>query len=392
MDFDAIINRKNTYCTQWDYVGDRFGVSDLLPFTISDTDFALPVEVQTALSKRLARPIFGYTRWNHFDFKQSVVGWYQKRFQTDIQQEWIQFSPSVIYAISRIIEMKSQIHEGVVLFSPAYDAFFGAIRENQREVVESYLIYRNFSYQIDFQDLEEKLSRKENTIFLLCSPHNPTGRVWTESELEKIVLLCEKYQVFLIADEIHMDILREGKRHYPISRFAKEGNYVLATSGSKTFNFPSLNFAYLLIPDELLRNEFEKRLKFRDGLSSCSALGLEATMAAYQGSEAWVDALNDYIDGNFNLVSDFVRRYLPRIKLVHSEATYLAWLDLAELGKSGEEVQKELIERGKVAIMSGKVYGEVYENFLRMNIGCPRSKVLQGLKSIEKALQAKSEK
>ncbi|MBL3716143.1 putative C-S lyase [Lactococcus garvieae] len=386
-EFDRIIDRKGTFCTQWDFVEDRFGQKDLLPFTISDTDFAIPETVNTALQKRLTHPIYGYTRWNHQYFKSAVSTWYHKQFDFKIEEDWILYSPSVIYSLSQLIEIMSQPGEGVVVQTPAYDAFSKTVTANERLYVENPLLFQEGQYRIDFQDLEEKLAEPHNKILLFCSPHNPTGRVWTSKELERVILLCQKYDVFIISDEIHMDILRKGKQHHPILRYGTE-NIALLTSASKTFNFPGLIFSYLLIPDGKLRDKFCKHLKEKDGLSSCSILGMEATVSAYQTAGQWVEELNDYLDESIVFTRNFLREKLPQVKLIESEATYLLWLDISELRIPMEDLQKALINVGKVAIMDGAIYGQAGTNFLRLNIGCSRAKVKEGLERLLKSIQS----
>lgn len=385
LDFNQVIDRRGTHCTQWDYVKDRFGKEDLLPFTISDTDFALPDEVKEKLAQRLEHGIFGYTRWDHADFKQAVKNWYHKRFNYTIKEDWIVYSPSVMYSVSQLIDMYSNKGEGIVLQTPAYDAFYKTIKGNERTLVENPLIYTNGLYSIDFKDLEEKLSRPQNKILLLCSPHNPTGRVWSKEELEQIVSLCKKYQVFIISDEIHMDVLRKGEIHYPILSLVKE-NVALVTSGSKTFNFPGLIFSYALLPNEQDREEFLYRLKNQDGLSSASTLGLEATITAYEKCAEWVDTLNQYIDDNIEYVEKKLEQILPTMKPVPSQSTYLMWIDVSFLGFSMEEIQSRLLEIGKVAIMDGEVYGGNGEIFLRLNVGCPREKLIDGMERLIRSL------
>lgn len=387
INFDEVINRKGTYCTQWDYVQDRFGKADLLPFTISDTDFAVPPSVNEAIQKRIQHPIYGYTRWNHSDFKQATQHWFQKRFRLKVDGEWIVYSPSVIYSISQLLQIKSKPGEGVVMQTPAYDAFFKTIHANQRKLVENPLRYQNGQYTIDFADLEEKLADPNNQIMLLCSPHNPTGRVWTTTELQKMVQLCEKYHVFIIADEIHMDVVRKNVHHQNILKYV-EKNAALLTSGTKTFNFPGLIFSYLLIPDPELRTQFNYALKNKDGLSSCSILGMEATMAAYKNGSAWVDELNEYVEANVELVRTYLKQHLPQVKLVESEATYLLWLDVTDLPLSMETIQKYCVEVGKVAIMGGGIYGGNGKQFLRLNVGCPKTKVQDGLERLQQSITA----
>lgn len=385
--FDTVIDRRKTYCTQWDYIKDRFGEADLLPFTISDTDFMVPKEVLETLTQRMAHPIFGYTRWDHHELKEAIKQWYQTRFATIISQEWIVYTPTVIYAISAFIQLLSEKGEGVILQTPAYDAFFKVIKDNERRVIENPLIYEKNRYRIDFIDLEEKLAKPENKLLLFCSPHNPTGRVWTQQELEKIIALCQQYSVFLLSDEIHMDILGNGQTHLPATNFHYEKTAII-TSGTKTFNFPGLSFAYTLIPNQKLRVDFYRKLKNADGLSSANIFGMLATMSAYRYCNDWVDELNRYIDKNQQYVRTFIKENLPRIKIVDLEATYLMWLDISEAVLDLSILREKLISVGQVAIMDGTIYGGNGAQFLRLNIGCPTSKLEDGLNRMLKSFKA----
>lgn len=388
--FDTAINRKGTYCTQWDYVEDRFGEADLLPFTISDTDFMVPEEVLETLKERMNHPVFGYTRWNHHELKEAIKQWYQSRFDTLLEEEWIMYTPTVIYAVSTLIQMLTKKGEGVVLQTPAYDAFFKVIQDNDRLLVENPLIYEENQYRIDFTDLEEKLARPENKVLLLCSPHNPTGRVWKQWELEKIVALCRHYSIFLLSDEIHMDILGRGQRHIPITRFNYE-QVAIVTSGTKTFNFPGLTFAYALIPNLGLREHFQRKLKNADGLSSTNIFGMLATMSAYRYCSHWVDELNHYLESNQRYVKAFIQEKLPDVKVVDLEATYLMWLDISKAVSDTSLLREKLISVGKVAIMDGSIYGGNGHQFLRLNIGCPKSKLVDGLDRMLKSFEATAE-
>ena len=387
MTFDTAINRKGTYCTQWDYVEDRFGEADLLPFTISDTDFMVPEEVLDTLKERMNHPVFGYTRWNHHELKEAIKQWYQSRFDTLLEEEWIMYTPTVIYAVSTLIQMLTKKGEGVVLQTPAYDAFFKVIQDNDRLLVENPLIYEENQYRIDFTNLEEKLARPENKVLLLCSPHNPTGRVWKQWELEKIVALCRQYSIFLLSDEIHMDILGRGQRHIPITRFNYE-QVAIVTSGTKTFNFPGLTFAYALIPNLGLREHFQRKLKNADGLSSTNIFGMLATMSAYRYCSHWVDELNHYLESNQRYVKTFIQEKLPDVKVVDLEATYLMWLDVSKAVSDIPLLREKLISVGKVAIMDGSIYGGNGHQFLRLNIGCPKSKLVDGLDRMLKSFEA----
>lgn len=379
MFFDEPINRKGTQCTQWDYVEDRFGEKNLLPFTISDTDFKVPATVEAALIKRMQHPVFGYTRWNHNEFKQAVCKWYSERFNSMIKSDWLVYSPSVMYSVKQLVTLLSEPGDGIIVQTPAYDAFYKMIKENKRKIVPNALIYDAKSYRIDFEELTRLMAQPENKVLLLCSPHNPTGRVWQKDELQRIIELAKTHDVFIISDEIHMDIVRKGQRHQPIIDLLQE-NVALVTSGSKTFNFPGLIYSYGIIPDPKLRERFLTQLKEADGLSSTSIFGMTATIAAYDNESKWVDQLNDYLDGNIAYVIAYLQEHHPELVVTKSEATYLMWIDCTALGLTMVQLQQRMIRKGKVAIMSGEIYGKEGRNFLRLNIGCSREKLIDGLK------------
>jgi len=387
--FDKVINRKGTYSTQWDFVEDRFGKEDLLPFTISDMDFAVSEKITDALQERLDHPIFGYTRWNHPDYKNAIINWYNKRFNSTIDSDWIIYSPSVMYSVARLIELTSNKGDGVIIQTPAYDAFFKTINASKRELIANPLIYNNGFYQLDFDDLENKLSRKNNKVLLICNPHNPTGRIFGEEDLKRIINMCKKYDVFLISDEIHMDILRDQKTHHPVIDYYKYYEKIaLCSSTSKSFNVPGLGGSYLFILNEELRSDFQFLLKNRDGLSSASIFGITATIAAYSSEgEQWIEELNKYIDDNILFVEQYLKEEIPKLTFINPEATYLAWIDISDLPFSMQQLQKVLVGKNDVAIMNGKVYGGNGELFLRLNVGCPRSKLKEGLKQLKISIE-----
>ncbi|EID0058894.1 MalY/PatB family protein [Vibrio vulnificus] len=384
VDFDTPIERTGTYCTQWDYVQDRFGKSGLLPFTISDMDFAAPDVVLKALKQRLEHPVLGYSRWNHDDFKSAISHWYQTRFDCSIDQEQLVYGPSVIYIISKLIELWTTPGQGVVFHTPAYDAFDNMIEGQARQCVRTPLIKQRNRFEIDWQDLESKLADANNRVLLLCSPHNPTGRVWSQEELQRIADLCDKHYVKVISDEIHMDV--SFQCHTPYVGFGRQ-QWAVVTSASKSFNIPALNGAYALISEQSTREQYLHKLKAVDGLSSPSILGVLATMAAYREGEVWLDALKDYVRANHQFVRDSLEQAFPEVHYVIPEATYLAWIDLSPLNLDMVKLNRELIDHFNVAIMSGDVYGEVGKGYLRLNLGCPRSKVELGVKALIGAIK-----
>jgi len=388
-DFDTIVNRLGTFCTQWDYIEDRFGEKDLLPFSISDTDFECPQPVMAALKKRMDHAVFGYTRWNHEVFKEAITGWYQSRFETTIDPKTVVYSPSVKFTISKLMTILSEVGDHIVVQTPAYDAFYKMIEAHKRILSANELKEIEGQFSVNFEDLEAKLAHPLCKIFLLCHPHNPTGRIWPEQELHKMLVLCKKYDVFLLSDDIHMDLVRIGKKFQPVINFSKQPESLcICSASSKTFNTPGLIGSYAIIPDDKLRERYLVALKEADGLSSASTLGMHALIAAYQTCGDWVDNLNAYLDDNMRLVHDYFNVHHPAVKFSIPEATFLAWIDVKDLGFSMDDLQDALVKVGKVGIMDGRKYGKKSGTFLRLNVGCPRSKLLEGLRRFTKAVDS----
>lgn len=280
-DFSTPVDRHGTWCTQWDYVADRFGTADLLPFTISDMDFATAPCILDAVSQRLAHGVFGYSRWKNDEFLGAVSHWFASRFQSPVESDAIVYGPSVIYMVAETLRQWSEVGDGVVVHTPAYDAFYKTIAGNQRRLVPVPLVAHHGQWRCDMAELERALAEPRNKILLLCSPHNPTGKVWSRDELATMAQLCEKHGVKVISDEIHMDMTWENHRHTPWCDVAR-GPWALFTSASKSFNIPALTGAYGLIDDVTTREGYLNALKSRDGLSSPCVPALVAHIAAYR--------------------------------------------------------------------------------------------------------------
>lgn len=380
-DFSTVVDRHGTWCTQWDYVADRFGVADLLPFTISDMDFATAPCITDALHERINHGVFGYSRWKNDEFLAAIAHWFQQRFNSRIDTESVVYGPSVIYMVSELIRLWSTPGDGVVVHTPAYDAFYKAIEGNARHMVPVEMQKQPAGWQGNMAALEAALAKPENKILLLCSPQNPTGKVWTRDELTHMAELCARYDVAVISDEIHMDMVWGEHRHTPWNDVAR-GKWALLTSGSKSFNIPALTGAYGLIGDEESRNGYLSALKGRDGLSSPAVLALTAHIAAYQQGAPWLDALRHYLEANLLYIARELNSAFPNLNWQPPEATYLAWIDLRPLNIDDHELQKVLIEQQKVAIMPGYTYGKEGMGFVRLNAGCPRSKLEQGVQRL----------
>lgn len=385
--FDEVHNRLGTYCTQWDYIEDRFHKKDLIPFSISDTDFIIPKPITEKIHEVANHQIYGYTRWNHHDYKSSIASYYQRRFDTHIEEDWILYSPSVMYSVSLLIRLLSKPQDKVLTMNPMYDAFFSVIEDNDRELVSHHLVHDHDSFLIDFEVFEKQL--QECSILLLCSPHNPTGRIWHDDEMRKMIELCKKYHVKIISDEIHMDIqIKETKHHPLLSYLDLYDELYTANSSSKTLNTPGLIGSYVMIPNQKIRDEFLKVTRKRDFLNSASIFGMYATMIGYTQCDDYIDQLNEYIKQNMKLVEDFIKEELPDFRFQRPEATYLAWIDGRNVPFTSEQIQDALVNIGGVAIMKGETYGENGQKYLRMNLGCPRSKLEEGLKRFKKAMDS----
>lgn len=383
--FDEVNNRLGTYCTQWDYIEDRFGEKDLLPFSISDTDFKIPKPITEKILEVAKHEIYGYTRWNHHDFKSSICEFYKRRHNCDMKEDWVLYSPSVMYSVSLLIRLLSKPKDKVVTFNPMYDSFFTVIEDNDRILVSHSLKHENNTFVIDFNLLEGQL--KDASILLLCSPHNPTGRVWTKEEMEQMVGICKKYDVSIISDEIHMDILIKDRLHLPLLKYYDVyKNIYTASSCSKTLNVPGLIGSYAIIPDEKIRDAFLHQTRRKDFLNSVSIFGMYATMVGYTSCDDYIDQMIEYLKGNMKYVEDFIRDNLKDFSFEIPDATYLAWIDARKVPFTSEEIQDALVHVGKVAIMKGEVYGDNGAKYLRMNCGCPRSKLEEGMKRLKKAI------
>lgn len=388
-DFSSPINRYGTWCTQWDYVADRFGAADLLPFTISDMDFATAPCIIDAINKRVAHGVFGYSRWQNPAFLSAIIHWYASRFACKVNSDTIIYGPSVIYMVAEFIRQWSARGEGVVVHTPAYDAFYKVIAGNHRQFVAVPLIQQHGGWHSDMPALAQALAQASNKILLLCSPHNPTGKVWQRSELLAISQLCQQHQVSVISDEIHMDMVWQERQHIPWNAVAGHRHrWAVLTSASKSFNIPAFNGAYGLVDDDDARNNYLRALKERDGLSSPSIPALVAHIAAYNEGAHWLDALRCYIQTNMHYLATTLNQAFPLLQWQPPESTYLAWIDLRALNIDERLLQKKLIEEQKIAIMPGYTYGEAGRGYIRLNVGCPLSKLERGVQGLIAAIKS----
>lgn len=386
-DFDRQIARRGTGSRKWDALDSVFGSRDILPLWIADMDFASPPAVVQKLLERAAHPVYAYNT-QEASLYQAFSDWVKRRHGWEIQQEWILLAPGVVPSVILSILALSQPGDGVIIQPPVYPPFFDSIRDNRRTIVENPLLDHDGYYTIDYADLEQKLANPNNKLLLLCSPHNPVGRVWSRSELAKVYELCQKYHVDVLADEIHSDLVYREHRH---TVFASLGDPVCKQSvtfmaASKTFNLAGLNLSFIVAPCKrrraLIAAEFGRLHLRRNNL-----FGVLAAEAAYASGDAWLDALLAYLETNADILIEFVKTRLSKLRIVKPEGTYLAWLDFRAYFPGNKELHDFLVQKAKVGLNQGTTFGSQGEGFARLNFATQRSVLLEALQRIERALQ-----
>lgn len=385
--FDQVINRKKTDSVKWDYTKRIFGVEDVLPMWVADMDFQAPEEVIDALHTRVDHGIFGYTMPGS-KMEDAVTNWLKSRHSWEIDPKTITYSPGIVTAISMAIHAFTTSEDKIVVQPPVYYPFFEIAQKHKREVLYNQLLLNeNFRYEIDFIDLEEKLSDERTKLFILCNPHNPSGRVWSKEELTKIGNLCIKHNVLIISDDIHSDLLLFGNQYTPIASIQKDiaNQTITCIAPSKTFNLAGLQASILLIPNDSLKRRYNE-VQQLFGVMGINTLGADAMQAAYEQGSNWLDELIQYLQENVLLIEEYLMNHLPQVKIMRPESTYLVWIDVRSLNKSDKELQELLLNKGKLALHIGSKFGENGEGFLRMNIACPKETLLDGLNRLKIAL------
>jgi cystathionine beta-lyase len=382
--FDSLIDRKQTGSYKWDSISSIYGKEDLLPMWIADMDFPSPKAIQNALIERASHPVYGYTAPS--DTLEVVIqNWLKKHHQWPIEKEWITYSAGVVSGISTAIQAFTNPGDKILLQSPVYTPFFDTIRTNQREIANSPLLLKNGRFEIDFVDFENQLKNGVK-LFLLCSPHNPGGRIWTKAELEKISELCSAYGVVIVSDEIHADLYYPPSKHTPIASISEKAanQTITLMAPSKTFNTAGMQASLIIASNENMRNKL-MLIQNRNAFPGLNLFAWTAMEAAYKEGESWLHQLLHYLAKNIEIAEEFIAKELPLVTCMHPDASYLLWIDCRKLGLSDEDIQDRLIHKGKLALEPGKKYGQEGEGFVRMNIGCPRSVLLDGLNRLKTA-------
>ncbi|GLX71274.1 MalY/PatB family protein [Paenibacillus glycanilyticus] len=379
-DFDERISRRNTNSQKWDTA---HGKDDVVPMWVADMDFKAADPVIRAMEHKLAHGVFGYA-YIPDAYYEAEMNWWEKRHHCPIEKDWIVFTPGVIPALAVVIQAFTSPGDKVLIQAPVYNAFYGVISANEREIVENELVSQDGIYGIDFEDFEKKAEDDRVKLFILCNPHNPVGRVWSKEELERLAEICRKHNVLVIADEIHRDLVFGGSTFIPFAA-VDAMNSITCTSPSKTFNIAGLKTANIVTANSELKDKIKHALHV-NGLHDPNNFGVEALIAAYNEGEEWLDQLLVYLESNRDYFLAFVEEKLPRLKVSAPEATYLMWVDCRSLGINSEELGRRLYEEAGLRINEGNMYGNAGDGFIRVNIGCTREVLTEGLERLEKAL------
>ena len=378
-DFDTLVSREGTNSSKWRMK------SDVLPMWVADMDFKAAPEILSVLQKRLDNGVFGYSfipkEWN-----EAIKSWWQRRHNVSLENEWMCFCTGVIPALSTAIRRFSSPGDQILVQAPVYHVFFNCIKNNGREILSNDLVYKNGSYEIDFDDLEAKLAQPLTTMMLLCNPHNPIGKIWDKETLKKIGKLCYKHDVLVISDEIHCDITDPGLNYVPFISVSEEckNNSITCISPTKAFNIAGLQSSAVLTPNDHIRAKMNAAINY-DEVGEANAFAIIAAIAAFNDGEAWLDELRGYIFENKKIVANFIKEQGLPVKLLPSSATYLLWLDCSAFCEDSSEFMNFLRDKAGLWLNDGNAYrGDRF--FLRMNIATQRERVLEGLKRLQNGI------
>ena len=381
-DFDTVTDRKNTNAIKYDLAKKRGKPEDAVSLWIADMDFPTAPCIQKAVAEKAAHGIWGYSRPDN-RYYDALKKWYKERHNFEVQNEWVVNTPGVCFALATAVKAFTKEGESVLIQKPVYYPFFNIINSLQRKVVNSSLILKNNHYEIDFDDFERKIVQENVKMFILCSPHNPGGRVWTKQELQKISEICLAHNVLVVSDEIHSDITFGSNVHTVYGSLSEQAlkNSIICTAPSKSFNLAGLQFSNIFIADEKLRKAFSKELD-KTGYDEPSVFGIVAATAAYSEGADWFDSVKSYIWENILFAKKYIEENASQIKVLVPEGTYLLWLDFSETGLSDSEINDRVLNKAKVWLDSGSMFGKEGEKFQRINCATPRIILEDALKRI----------
>lgn len=381
-DFDKAYDRHNTNCVKWD-----FAKEDVLPMWVADMDFEVAKPISDAIEKRAEHHVYGYS-FAGDNYYNSVINWMNRRKNWNIKKEWIKFSPGIVPAINMLIKAFTVPGDEVVIQTPVYYPFHSAVIENKRKLVENPLKLIDGRYYMDYENLEQKFKEHNIKLIILCSPHNPVGRVWSEDELIRLGDLCLKYNVKIIADEIHSDLIYKQYKFISIASINEEFADITATctAPSKTFNLAGLQTSNVIISNDEMRKQFTDVLD-ANAVMEPNLFGITALEAAYNSGSEWLDQLMDYLSDNLEFLSEYINNSIPEIKVIKPEGTYLVWLDCRNLGMNKKELHDFMLDKAKVWFDDGHMFGENGQGFERINIACTKATLKEALDRIKNALK-----
>ncbi|MCQ2594141.1 MAG: pyridoxal phosphate-dependent aminotransferase [Treponemataceae bacterium] len=381
-DFDKITDRSKTYAIKYDLAKARNKPEDAISLWVADMDFPTAPCIQKALAERATHGIFGYSRPDE-RYYEALSNWYKTRHSYSFEKDWVVNTPGVVFAIATAIKAYTKEGDGVLIQKPVYYPFFNMINALDRKVVNSPLEFKNGHYEINFEDFEKQIVENDVKLFLLCSPHNPGGRVWSKAELGKIAEICLRHKVIVVSDEIHSDITFGDNVHTVFGNISKEAaeNSIICTAPSKSFNLAGLQFSNIFIPNADLRKKFQKEVD-KTGYDEPSLTGIVAAVAAYSAGGEWFDAAKKYIWENIQFAAKYLEEHNPKIKAIIPEGAYLLWLDFSETGFSDAEINEKVLRQAKVWLDAGSMFGKEGEKFQRINCATPRAVLEQALKNI----------
>lgn len=373
--FDEVVSRRNTSSYKWDSAPGE----NVLPLWVADMDFRTAPAIIEALERRVQHGIFGYVRVPDA-YYESVIQWFDRRHGWCLDRSWIIYTSGVVPAISAVIKALAEPSDGVIVQTPVYNCFFSSIRNNGCRIVTNPLVYEERTYRIDFEDLERKAADPGVKLLLLCNPHNPAGRVWTREELIRVGEICQRNRVTVISDEIHCELVFPGHSYTPFASISESHlwNSVTCVSPSKAFNMAGLQIANIIARDEAVRARIDRAININE-VCDVNPFGVEATMAAYNEGEEWLLQLLDYLRANYDCLHEYFEAYLPQIQVTRLEGTYLVWTDCRGLGLPSDTICSKLLLDKGLWLNSGTMYGPEGEGFLRWNIACPRTTLLDAL-------------
>ena len=383
--FDEIIDRRNTSCLKYDFAAERGYPTNIDPFWVADMDFRAPQPVIDEIVRRAQHGIFGYTNPKD-DYRQTLLDWFRTYHSWTPSSQSLILTPGVVFALCMAVRAFTKPGEAVLIQQPVYYPFTESIRDNGRELVNSPLILKDGHYTIDFADFEQKIQDHQVRLFLLCSPHNPAGRVWTREELLQMASICARHDVLIAADEINHEFIRPGFHHTVLASLSPSiaERVITCTAPSKTFNLAGLQLSNIFIENTALRRKFRQEVTAA-GYSQPNALGMFAAQAAYAHGREWLTELLAYLEGNYQFTRQFLQRKLPHVKLIEPEGTYLLWLDFSYYGLSDEALDETIIHKANLWLDSGHIFGPAGSGFQRLNIACPRSILEKGLRQLASA-------